>query len=130
MKAFTALTFAAALTASLGALRPYRTAPETSPCAYSRGNPIPAGSSWADQFRCYQSSGRHVTIVGGGAFDAGTVSGGICVVGVANDRVQVAPCSSLSGEAAMTLGYPAIAYVIDDPKADAVSIYLAALLRR
>lgn len=129
MRALTALTLAAALTVTVGALRPYGTAPETSPCAYSRGNPIPAGSSWADQFKCYQSTGRHVTIVGSGAFDAGTVSGGICVVGVANDRVQVAPCGPLSGDAAATLGYTAIAYVVDDPKGDAVNIYVTALFR-
>jgi hypothetical protein len=83
-----------------------------------------------DQFKSYQSSGRRVSIVGSGAFEAGTVSGVVCLLGVATDRIQVAPCGSFSGDGAMTLAYTAIAYTVDDPKTEAVSIYVAGLLRR
>jgi hypothetical protein len=100
------------------------------PCTFGRGNPIAATSGFADQFRCYQGSGRHVSLVGNGTFEEGVVSGGVCVVGVAPDRVQLAPCGSFSGDGALTLPYPAIAYLVDDPRGEAVNIYLAALFHR
>ncbi len=106
-----------------------RASAPTAPCAFGRGNPIQASSTWADQFKCYQSSGRQVSIVGNGTFEAGTVSGGVCVTGVAVDRFQVAACGSFAGDSAMTLSYSAIAYVVDDPRNQAASIYLAALFR-
>jgi hypothetical protein len=130
MNAFAVVSLAAALAAPLVALHPRPVAEGTSPCAFARGNPIPASSGWVDQFKCYQSTGRHVTIVGSGSFEEGTVSGGVCITGVATDRIQVAPCGSFSGDGAMTLAYTAIAYVIDDPKATPVNIYVAALFHR
>ena len=104
-------------------------AAQPTPCTFSRGTPIQPTSTWADQFRCYQSAGRHVSIVGNGTFEAGTVSGGVCVIGVASDRVQVAACGSFAGDSAMVLPYSAMAYVIDDPRSDAAGVYLAALFR-
>ncbi len=101
--------------------------PAAAPCTYGRGNPIAGASSWADQFKCYQSSGRHVSVVGQRAFEDGNVSGGVCVVGVAPDRVQLAACGSFGGDSALVLPYQAIAYVVDDPRSGPVSIYVAAL---
>jgi hypothetical protein len=117
---------------SLALLAPQPGIPITnaSPCTFSRSNPIAAGSGWADQFKCYQASGRHVTIVGSRAFEAGTVSGGVCVVGVGADRVQVAACGSFAGDSSMVVSYPAIAYVVDDPRSESASVYVEALFRR
>jgi hypothetical protein len=129
MRALAIILLAAALAVPLLALHPLPDNPGTSPCTFSRGNPIAATSGWVDQFKCYQSTGRHVSIVGSGVFEAGTVSGGVCIAGVATDRLQVAPCGPFAGDAAMTLAYTAIAYIIDDPKSDPVNIYVAALFR-
>lgn len=98
-------------------------------CSYGRGQPLPEQASWAEQFRCYKSSGRHVSVPGS-AFDAGTVSGGVCVLSVTPDRVQLAPCGSFSGDAAMILPYDALAYVVDDPRSDDVKLYVTALFKR
>jgi len=105
-------------------------ATQATPCTFGRANPIPAASTLADQFKCYQTSRRHVTLVGSRTFEEGRVSGGICVLGVAPDRVQLAACGSFAGDSALTLPYPAIAYVVDDPRAGAVGIYLTALFHR
>ena len=109
---------------------PRATAPSAhaaGPCQFGRGAPIPDASSWYEQFKCYQSSGRHVTIPGSGAFEGGTVSGGLCLVAVTHDRVQIAACGSFSGDGALTLPYSAIAYLVDDPRADPVNIFVTAL---
>jgi hypothetical protein len=116
------------LLAATGPRRPE--APTAAPCAFGRGNPIPGASAWVDQFKCYQASGRRVSIVGSGTFEAGTVSGGVCITGVAPDRFQVAPCGSFAGDSAMIAPYTAIAYVVDDPRNEAASIYLASFFRR
>lgn len=107
-----------------------RAADVAGPCQFGRGAPIPDASSWYEQFKCYQSSGRHVTIPGSGAFEAGAVSGGLCLIAVTHDRVQIAACGSFGGDGALILPYSAIAYVVDDPRADPVNIYVAALFRR
>jgi hypothetical protein len=44
--------------------------------------------------------------------------------------VQIAPCGSFSGDAALTLSFSAIAYVIDDPRAEPANIYVSALFHR
>lgn len=93
-----------------------------------RGSPIPESSSWFEQFKCYQGSGRHVSVVGSGGFEAGTVSGGICISSVTHDRVQAVACGSFAGEGAMIVPYTSIGYVIDDPQREAVDIYPSALL--
>jgi hypothetical protein len=100
------------------------------PCQFGRGAAIADPSTWYEQFKCYQSSGRHVSIPGSGNFEAGTVSGGLCLQAVTRDRVQIAACGSFNGDAAMTLPYTAIAYVIDDPRTDFVNVYVSALFRR
>ncbi|MDZ4864703.1 MAG: hypothetical protein SGJ01_14830 [Gemmatimonadota bacterium] len=102
----------------------------SAPCSFGRGSPIPESSAWLDQFKCYQASGRHVSVVGSGSFDAGTVSGGICIAGVAHDRAQVAACGSFAGDGAMILPYSAIGYVIDDSRSEVVNIYLSPLFHR
>ncbi len=112
------------------AARDTRAGVPADPCRFGRGSPVPESSSWYDQFKCYQSSGRHVSIVGSGTYESGTVSGGICIIGVTRDRVQFAPCGSFSGEWALVLPYDAIAYVVDDARAENVNIYVAALFRR
>jgi hypothetical protein len=127
MKALAVIILTSTLAVPLLGLHPHSVTPGMSPCTFSRGTSIPASSSLVDQFKCYRSSGRHISIVGSGAFEAGTVSGGVCLVGVAPDRIQVAPCGPFSGDGAMTLPYTAIAYVVDDPKSDPVNIYVAAL---
>ena len=103
---------------------------DLSPCTFGRGTPIPESSAWFDQFKCYQGSGRHISIVGSGGFEAGTVSGGVCIAGVAHDRVQVAACGSFAGDGAMILPYSSIGYLIDDPRSEVVNIYLSALFHR
>lgn len=118
--------FALALTLVLPVVAPGAPAAD---CKFSRGNPIGETSSWYDQFKCYQGAGRHVSVVGS-PFDAGSVSGGVCVASVARDRVQLAPCGSFAGDGAMILPYSAIAYVVDDGRSDVVNIYVTALFHR
>ena len=123
-----------ATTVGLGAAGIPREAPPAfgapAPCQFGKENPIQAQSTWYDQFACYQSSGRHVSVPGSGAFEAGTVSGGLCLIGVAHDRIQIAPCGSFSGTSALTIAYSAIAYVIDDPSSEPANIYVSALFHR
>lgn len=126
-----ALLVALALTlgASSGAHPRPTAALAGSPCNFGRGKPLPDQSTWADQFRCYQTSGRRVSVPGS-AFDAGTVSGGVCILSVTADRLQIAACGSFAGDAAMILPYSTIAYVVDDPRTEHVALYVSALFRR
>ncbi len=125
-----AMLCVAGITLPLLAASPAVPPGESSPCTFGRGAPIPESSAWFDQFKCYQASGRHVSVVGSGSFEAGTVSGGVCIAGVAHDRVQVAACGSFAGDGAMILPYSAIGYLIDDPRSEVVNIYLSALFHR
>ncbi len=68
--------------------------------------------------------------MGSGSLEADTVSGGVCVAGVARNRVQVAACGSFACDSAMILPYSAIGYLIDDPRSAVVNIYLSALFHR
>ena len=102
----------------------------SSPCSFGRGAPIPETSTLFEQFKCYQGSGRHVSVVGSGSFEAGTVSGGVCITSVTHDRVQIAACGSFAGDGAMILPYTSIAYLIDDPRNEFVNIYLSALFHQ
>ena len=121
-----ALLAAGIATPLLGA-RPTPRGELASPCTFGRGNPIPENSGWQSQFKCYQSSGRHVTVVGSGSFEAGTVSGGLCVISATPDRAQIAACGSFGGDAAMIVPYTSIGYLIDDPRSEVVNVYLTAL---
>lgn len=95
------------------------------PCAFGAENAISGSSTLADQLRCYQTSGRRVSIAGT-SFTEGGISGGYCVKGVASDRVQVGRCSSFGSDAAITIPFTSIAFVTDNPDAEYVSITLVA----
>lgn len=99
-------------------------------CRFGKGNPIPESSTWFDQFKCYQTSGRHLNVVGSGAFEAGNLSGGVCVLGVAHDRVQVGACGSFGGDGTLIIPFSALAYVGDDARAENVNIFVQALFHR
>ncbi len=103
---------------------------DASDCRFSKANPIAESSTWFDQFKCYQSGGRHLNVVGSGAFEAGNLSGGVCVLGVAHDRVQVGACGSFGGDATLIIPFTALAYVGDDARGENVNIFLQALFHR
>ena len=127
------ISIVAATLALLGAgsaAAPAAGGPPVAECRFTRGNPIPEQSSWFDQFKCYQTSGRHVSVVGSGNFEAGTVSGGVCLISVARDRVQVGACGSFGGEGTLVIPYSALAYVGDDDRTEFVTIYVQALFHR
>lgn len=92
-------------------------------CTYGASTPIPQTSTWSEQFRCYQNGGRRVSVAGT-QFAEGAVSGGFCIKGVANDRLQVAKCNSFGQDVAVTIPFTNIAYLTDNPDQEYVVIYL------
>lgn len=56
--------------------------------------------------------------------------GGVCIGGLARDRVQVGAGGSSAGDGAMTLPYSSIGYLIDDPRSEVINIDLSALFHQ
>lgn len=117
------LPLATLLVLALGHAAPAAAQVPTRACSFSRENPIPENSTWADQFRCYQSSGRRVTFEAS-VLPSQTLSGGSCVRGVGVDRVQIGACGGFNGDASITISFSAIASVIDNPDRPDVVIRL------
>ena len=93
------------------------------PCSYGRNQVIPESSSLSEQLRCYQSSGRKVSVAGT-TFEDGRSSGGFCIRAVATDRFQVSGCASFGTDAALTIPFASVSYIGDDPRNEYVMIYL------
>jgi hypothetical protein len=92
-------------------------------CAYGATTPISQGSTFADQLRCYQTSGRRISVAGT-SYTEGVVSNGYCVKGVGTDRVQVGRCTSAGSDPAITIPFTNIAYLTDNPDQEYVVLYL------
>lgn len=92
-------------------------------CSFGRARTISESSSLADQLRCYQSAGRHVSVPGT-TYEGGTVSDGNCIRAVATDRVQISGCASFSAESAITIPFSSIAFITDAPRDPYVTIFL------
>ena len=95
-------------------------------CSFNKDHPIPETSSLADQFKCYQQSGRHVRVDGQpGMDDQGsflTRPEPTCVRAVAVDRVQLGPCRAIMNSGSFIIPFASIRFVSDDPNSD-VMIY-------
>lgn len=94
-------------------------------CSFGKDDPLPATSTFADQFRCYQQSGRHVILDDAPAPETqGMLSRPepTCVRAVAEDRVQLGLCTGVLNSATMIIPFATIRYLIDDPRAEAVRI--------
>lgn len=88
---------------------------------------VNSGATFADQFRCYQSSQRNISIPAVGLVTSSSESSNaVCVKGVANDRVQVGRCTAfgVSHVSQVTIPFSSILYISDDEDADAVVITL------
>ena len=99
----------------------------SAPCRFDRGNPIADQSGWYDQFKCYQTGGRHVSVLGSRSFDANTVGDGLCVIGVGRDRMQIARCGGFGDDGTIVIAFSAISYVTDDPHAEWAGIAVLGL---
>jgi hypothetical protein len=114
--AFLALTTGAALAAPAAAPAPATPVG----CEFGRDRAIPDGSVFADQFRCYKTAGRKISIPGTSLSDGG-LNGGGCIVGVALDRVQVANCNGWSDKS-VTIPFASIQLLVDEATKDFVTV--------
>ena len=112
--------------AALLVLAPTRaTAQVAQGCSFGKDTPLPATSTLADQFRCYQESGRHVVLDDAPAPESTGIINRpepTCVRSVAEDRVQLGPCTGVLNTATMIIPFATIRYLFDDPRAEAVRI--------
>lgn len=80
-----------------------------------------SGAALADQFRCYQSSDRNLSIPAVGLVTSSSESSdAVCVKGVASDRVQVGRCTAfgVSRVSVVTIPFSAILSISDDQEDD------------
>lgn len=89
-------------------------------CEFGRDRAIPDGSVFADQFRCYKTAGRRVSIPGTSLADGG-LNGAGCIVGVAMDRVQIANCTGFTDKS-VTVPFASIQILIDEATKDFVTV--------
>lgn len=91
------------------------TAHRAGPCG------VNSGATFADQFRCYQSSERNISVPAAGLISGSSGSSdAVCVKGVANDRVQVGRCTTfgVSRMSVVTIPFASILYISDDQEDD------------
>lgn|SRR5690348_5857176 len=82
---------------------------------------VNSGATFADQFRCYQSAERNISIPAAGLVSGSSNSSdAVCVKGVANDRIQVGRCTTFGVSRAnmVTIPFSAILYISDDSEDD------------
>ena len=94
--------------------------PAPSPCTYGNGRPIPA--TWAEQFRCYQTTGRRIAVAGSNFDDRS--SSAACIKTVTDDRFQVARCDGFGDRSSLTVAFSAVVSVDDDPDLSYVVVHL------
>jgi len=99
---------------------PVMTPVTSSVCEFGRDRPIPDGSTFADQFRCYKAAQRKVSIPGTSLADGG-LNGAGCIVGVALDRVQIATCTGFTDKG-VTIPFASIQLLVDESNKDFVTI--------
>lgn len=110
------------LTLGAGAVEAQAPIPSIPPCEYTKANPIPAGSTMAEQFQCYKEKGRRVSIPGTG-LAYGSVNGAGCIIAIATDRVQVASCNGFT-DRAITIPFASIRFVFEEEGKDYVTVDL------
>jgi hypothetical protein len=105
-----------------GASTPLEAQGEIPRCEYSKAHPVPEGSTLEDQFRCYKSAGRKVSLPGT-RLAHGSANGAGCIISIAADRVQIASCNGFT-DRAITIPFASIRAILEERGKDYVTLDL------